>query len=65
MTDMIPIERPRPLALPDELIARGRQAAADIRAIEAAGGIPMLTVERRYEAVLGLIDALAGERAHG
>jgi hypothetical protein len=47
-----------PLSLPPELLARGRQAAADIRAIEAAMGLPMLTVESRYQAAIEAISAL-------
>lgn len=44
--------------VPREVIARGRQAAQDIRAIEAAAGVPMLEVMRRYDATIEAIDTM-------
>lgn len=49
---------PLALRLPPEVIARGRQAARDIQAIEAAAGVPMLTVMSRFDAVNMALDAL-------
>lgn len=48
----------KPLTLPPELIARGRQAARDMRAIEAAAGFPMGSVAARYDAAIAAIEAM-------
>ncbi len=51
------------LTLPSTLLARARQSAADVRAVEAAAGLPMLTVQRRYEAAMAAISELEARNA--